>query len=160
MHVCLVPLMVLAMVLTGGSRGAFAQADEREYEPDVILVIKEKAFHMVKGNTSGQHSEHPAFSLPSGEEITLELRNEDTLPHEFVSPLFAKVEFQFWGRATMVYTYTANGLRIDPGDTVGLRFDLPKDFSGELFKFWCNVHGKLHGDVLQGEIFVVKPKHG
>jgi hypothetical protein len=74
--------------------------------------------------------------------------------------LFAKVEFQFWGRATMVYTYTANGLRIDPGDTVGLRFDLPKDFSGDMFKFWCNVHGKLHGDVLQGEIFVVKPKHG
>ena len=72
----------------------------------------------------------------------------------------AKVEFQFWGRATLVYTYTANGLRIDPGETVGLRFDLPKDFSGELFKFWCNVHGKLHGDVLQGEIFVVKPKHG
>lgn len=160
MHVCLVPLMVLAMILTGGSPGAFAQGDEREYEPDVILVIKEKAFHMVKGNASGQHSEHPAFSLSSGEEITLELRNEDTLPHEFVSPLFAKVEFQFWGRATMVYTYTANGLRIEPGDTVGLRFDLPKDFSGDMFKFWCNVHGKLHGDVLQGEIFVVKPKHG
>jgi hypothetical protein len=49
---------------------------------------------------------------------------------------------------------------VEMGDTVGLRFDLPKDFGGDMFKFWCNVHGKLHGDVLQGEIFVVKPKHG
>ena len=156
----LAPLMILALILTGGWYGAFAHAEEPEYEPDVILVIKEKAFRMVKGTSSGQDAAHPAFSLSSGEDITLELRNEDTLPHEFVSPLFAKVDFQFWGKATMVYTYTANGLRIDPGETVGLRFDLPKDFTGELFKFWCNVHGKLHGDVLQGEIFVVKPKHG
>jgi hypothetical protein len=43
---------------------------------------------------------------------------------------------------------------------VGLRFELPKDFSGKQFKFWCNVHGKLHNDALQGEIFVVKSKQG
>jgi hypothetical protein len=153
-------LMVLAVVLAGGVCVALAQAEEAEYEPDVILVIKEKAFHMVKGKSAGENSLHPAFSLSAGEDIILELRNEDSLPHEFVSPLFAKVEFQFWGKATLVYTYTANGLRIDPGERVALRFELPKDFSGELFKFWCNVHGKLHGDVLQGEMFIVKPKHG
>src|SRR5262245_9686152 len=155
------PLAAVALVLTGFPCAAPAGAEEREYdEPDVVLVIKEKAFHMIKGNPSGGNSVHPAFSLSSGAEITLELRTEDTRPHEFVSPLFAKVEFQFWGKATLVYTYTANGLRIDPGETVALRFELPKDFAGELFKFWCNVHGKLHGDVLQGEMFVVKPKHG
>jgi len=38
-HSSLVPLMVLAMVLTDGSCGAFAQAEEREYEPDVILLV-------------------------------------------------------------------------------------------------------------------------
>lgn len=153
------PVMILLLGLAGGSHGALAEALEREYEPDVILVIKEKAFHMVKGNPLTDHG-HAAFSLSSGEEITLELRNEDHVPHEFVSPLFAKVEFQFWGKATLVYTYTANGIRIDPGETVALRFELPKDFAGDLFKFWCNLHGKLHGDVLQGEIFVVKPKRG
>ena len=152
--------MLLAMVLVGGAWAAPVQADELEYEPDVVLVIKEKAFHMVKGNAPKENSLHPAFSLSPGADVTLELRNEDRIPHEFVSPLFAKVEFQFWGKATVVYTYKANGIRIDPGETVALRFELPKDFSGELFKFWCNVHGKLHGDVLQGEIFVVKPKHG
>ena len=155
-----VQFMVLALVLAGGACVALAQAEEPEYEPDVILVIKEKAFHMVKGKSAGENSLHPAFSLTAGEDIILELRNEDSLPHEFVSPLFAKVEFQFWGKATLVYTYTANGIRIDPGERVALRFELPKDFSGDLFKFWCNVHGKLHGDVLQGEMFVVKPKHG
>ena len=155
-----VQFMVLALVLAGGANVALAQAEEPEYEPDVILVIKEKAFHMVKGKSAGENSLHPAFSLTAGEDIILELRNEDSLPHEFVSPLFAKVEFQFWGKATLVYTYTANGIRIDPGERVALRFELPKDFSGDLFKFWCNVHGKLHGDVLQGEMFIVKPKHG
>ena len=154
------PVIVLLLGLTGGSPAALAAAGEPEYEPDVILVIKEKAFHMVKGTPLADHLGHSAFSLSSGEEITLELRNEDHVPHEFVSPLFAKVEFQFWGKATLVYTYTANGIRIDPGETVGLRFELPKEFAGDLFKFWCNLHGKLHGDVLQGEIFVVKPKQG
>jgi hypothetical protein len=152
--------MVLVVGSAGGAHPALAEAVEPEYEPDVVLVIKEKAFHMVKGVPLPDHLGHSAFSLSAGEEITLELRNEDYVPHEFVSPLFAKVEFQFWGKATLVYTYTANGIRIDPGETVGLRFELPKDFAGDLFKFWCNLHGKLHGDVLQGEMFVVKPKQG
>ena len=134
------------------------QAAEREYdEPDVILAIKEKAFQVVKGDAAGEDS-HAGFSLAPGENIILELRNEDKLPHEFVSPVFTQVEFQFWGKATLVYTYTATGLRIDPGEKVALRFELPKGFSGKQFKFWCNVHGKLHNDTLQGEIFVVKSK--
>lgn len=151
--------MVLVVVLSGWA-AVLIQAAEPEYEPDVILVIKEKTFHMVKGNALGENSLHPGFSLSPGEDIALELRNEDKVPHEFVSPLFGLVEFQFWGKATLVYTYTATGIRIEPGDTVGLRFELPKDFSGKQFKFWCNVHGKLHGDALQGEMFVVKPKPG
>jgi hypothetical protein len=151
--------MVLAVVVSGWAWAAvLIQAAELEYEPDVILVIKEKAFHVVKGNAAGKDSPHLGFSLSPGEDITLELRNEDRVPHEFVSPLFTLVEFQFWGKATLVYTYTATGIRIEPGETVALRFELPKDFSGKQFKFWCNVHGKLHGDALQGEIFVVKSK--
>jgi len=155
--------LVLAVVLSGWTWAIAAvplQAAEREYdEPDVILAIKEKAFQVVKGNAAGEDS-HAGFSLAPGENIILELRNEDKLPHEFVSPVFTQVEFQFWGKATLVYTYTATGLRIDPGEKVALRFELPKGFSGKQFKFWCNVHGKLHHDTLQGEIFVVKAKHG
>ena len=153
---------VLAIVLSGWAWALTAvplHAAEREYdEPDVILAIKEKAFQVVKGNTLGEDSPHPSISLSPGEDIILELRNEDKLPHEFVSPVFTLVEFQFWGKATLVYTYTATGLRIEPGEKVALRFELPKDFSEKQFKFWCNVHGKLHNDTLQGEIFVLKSK--
>ena len=153
--------LVLAVVLSGWTWAIAAvplQAAEREYdEPDVILAIKEKAFQVVKGNAAGEDS-HAGFSLAPGENIILELRNEDKLPHEFVSPVFTQVEFQFWGKATLVYTYTATGLRIDPGEKVALRFELPEGFSGKQFKFWCNIHGKLHNDTLQGEIFVVKSK--
>jgi len=101
-----------------------------------------------------------ASPWPRGENVILELRNEDQLPHEFVSPVFTQVEFQFWGNATLVYTYTATGLRIDPGEKVALRFELPEGFSGKPFKFWCHVHGKLHHDPLQGELVVVKATHG
>lgn len=154
------PLVLVVVLSVWAWPSVLIQAAEVEYEPDVILVIKEKAFHVVKGNASVEDSEHPGFSLPPGEDITVELRNEDRLPHEFVSPLFNLVEFQFWGKATLVYTYMATGIRIEPGEMVALRFELPKDFFGKQFKFWCNVHGKLHGDTLQGEIFVVKPKRG
>jgi hypothetical protein len=153
--------LVLAVVLSSWAWAAvLIQAAELEYEPDVILVIKEKTFHMVKGNAAGEDAPHLAFSLSPGEDITVELRNEDRLPHEFVSPLFTLVEFQFWGKATLVYTYTATGIRVEPAETVALRFELPKGFAGKQFKFWCNVHGKLHGDALQGEIFVLKSKQG
>lgn len=154
--------MVLAVLLSGWAWALAAVpllAAEREYdEPDVILAIKEKAFQVVKGNAFGEGSLHPSLSLSPGEDLVLELRNEDKLPHEFVSPVFTLVEFQFWGKATLVYTYTATGIRIEPGEKVALRFELPKGFSGKHFKFWCNVHGKLHDDTLQGEIFVVKSK--
>jgi len=152
------PLVLAATLLIWAWPAVLLQAEEREYDADVILVIKEKAFHVVKGNASVDDSLHPGFALSPGEEITVELRNEDRLPHEFVSPLLNLVEFQFWGKATLVYTYMATGIRIEPGEMVALRFELPKDFFGKQFKFWCNVHGKLHGDTLQGEIFVVKPK--
>src|SRR5215831_3770483 len=88
--------MVLAVVLAGWAWALAAvplQATEREYdEPDVILAIKEKAFQVVKGNAAGEDS-HVGFSLAPGENIILELHNEDKLPHEFVSPVFTQVEF-------------------------------------------------------------------
>lgn len=151
--------MILAIMLSGWALSAALQAAEPEYEPDVTLVIKEKAFHVLKGG-AGEDPAHVGLALFPGQDIILELRNEDKLPHEFVSPLFTMVEFQFWGKATLVYTYTATGIRIEPGERVALRFELPKGFTGKQFKFWCNVHGKLHNDTLQGEIFVVKSKPG
>jgi hypothetical protein len=65
------------------------------------------------------------------------------------------VDLQISGKATMVYTLTAAGVRVDPRESVALRFDVP-DAGYDQFHFWCNVHGKLLDDSMRGEIFIVE----
>ncbi len=163
-HACVISV-ALAVVLLGSAGPSEltqvappdpTQAAEFEYEPDVILVMKDQTFHVVKGAAMKGEPQRPSFSLVAGGDAVILLRNEDRVAHEFVSPLFHRVEFQFSGKATIVYTHTATGVRIDPGESVILRFELPER-SSELFSFWCNVHGKLHGDPMRGEIFVLEP---
>ncbi len=134
---------------------ATGMADEIEYEPDVVLVMKDKAFHVVKGAGLGPTLPDPTFSLAPGMDVILLLRNEDGVAHEFVSPLLQKVDLRISGRATMVYTYTAAGVRIEPGETAVLRFDVPFA-SYDQFHFWCNIHGKFLDDTMRGEIFILK----
>lgn len=128
-----------------------------EVEPDVVLIMKDRAFHLMKGETKGGTLVNPSFSLNAGEDIIITLQNDDTVAHEFVSPMLREVDLQFSGEATIVYTFTAAGVRVNPGETVTLRFWLPDRFYDQ-FLFWCNVHGKLHGDTMRGEIFVLEPK--
>lgn len=150
-----VALPVIMALGLGWGLTAIGMADEIEYEPDVVLVMKDKAFHVVKGAEPGAILSHPTFSLAPGMDVILLLRNEDGVAHEFVSPLLQKVDLRISGRATMVYTYTAAGVRIEPGETAILRFDVP--FAGyDQFHFWCNIHGKLLGDAMRGEIFILK----
>ncbi|HEU5408574.1 MAG TPA: hypothetical protein VFU48_12455, partial [Nitrospira sp.] len=78
--------------------------------------------------------------------------------HEFVSPLLMKAEdLEISGRATIVYTLTAFGVRVEPSDRVMLRFSVP-EASVDRFHFWCNLHGKLLSDTMRGEIFIVDAK--
>lgn len=151
-------MALAAVLLDVAGTSVRTQAAELEYEPDVILIMKDQAFHVVKGGATGGDPRHPSFSLVAGEDIILMLRNEDRVAHEFVSPLFHRVEFRFSGEATLVYTHTATGVRVDPGETITLRFELPAEPSSDLFHFWCNVHGKILGDPMRGEIFVLEPK--
>jgi hypothetical protein len=133
-------------------------ADELPYDPDVVLVMKDKGFHVIKGAQSESPLPNPAFSLPVGRDLVVLLRNEDNVAHEFVSPLLLKVEdFQLSGRATLVYTHTAVGVRVEPRDSVMLRFDIP-EAGYDQFHFWCNLHGKLLDDPMRGEIFILNTK--
>lgn len=152
-----IPMAFAAVLYSEAWSPMLTWAAELEYEPDVILVMKDQAFHVVKGGAPEGDPPPPRFYLVAGEDIILMLRNEDYVAHEFVSPLFHRVEFRFSGEASIVYTHTATGVRVDPGETVTLRFELPEG-SSDLFSFWCNVHGKLHGDPMRGEIFVLAPK--
>ena len=160
---CPFPAVVTALMLATVAGFALctdvtAQVAESEYDPDVIVVMKDQAFHVEKGDGVGADPQAPRFSLVPGENIVLMLKNEDRIAHEFVSSLFQHVDLQFSGRATLVYTHTASGLRVDPGETVSLRFEIPTEPAYDLFHFWCNLHGKLYGDSMRGEVFILEPK--
>jgi uncharacterized cupredoxin-like copper-binding protein len=149
--------LIIPVALALGS-GGISSAEESLYDPDVVLVMKDKYFHVIKGGQPGNPLPNPAFSLQAGRDIIIQLRNDDEVAHEFVSPLLMKAEdLQISGRATLVYTHTAVGVRVEPKDSVTLRFDIP-DAGFDRFHFWCNIHGKFNDDTMRGEIFMLQAK--
>lgn len=153
------PLIAFAILfaLGIGMRG-IGSAEELLYDPDVVLVMKDKTFHVIKGAPLGNSALNPAFSLPVGMDLVILLRNDDDVAHEFVSPLLVKAEdLEISGRATIVYTLTAFGVRVEPRDRVMLRFSVP-EANFDRFHFWCNLHGKLLSDTMRGEIFILDAK--
>jgi len=151
------PALVIPLALALGI-GGISSAEESLYDPDVVLVMKDKYFHVIKGAQPGNPLPNPAFSLQAGRDIVIQLRNEDEVAHEFISPLLMKAEdLQISGRATLVYTHTAVGVRVEPKDSVMLRFDIP-DAGFDQFHFWCNIHGKFTDDTMRGEIFMLHAK--
>jgi len=119
---------------------------------DAEVVMKDKAFHITQGE-SGK-----GIVLVSGERADIRLKNEDSVAHEFVSTMLFNVPFQLNGSGTLVKAPKAAGVRVDPGQAVVLSFDVPadtKEFQHIYEVFWCNVHGKQHGDAMRGEILIV-----
>ena len=150
---CVIPLAL------GLGIAEISVAEELLDDPDVVLVMKDKLFHVIKGAQPGNPLPNPAFSLPVGRDLIILLRNEDDVAHEFISPLLLKTEdLQLSGRATLVYTLTAVGVRVEPRDSVMLRFEIP-DAGFDQFHFWCNIHGKMLDDAMRGEIFILHTKH-
>ena len=150
------PLTACAISLAFGvGVSGIGSAEEMLYEPDVVLVMKDKLFHVIRGTQPGNSVPNPAFSLKAGIDLVILLRNEDEVAHEFVSPLLMKADdLEISGRATIVYTLTAFGVRVEPRDHVMLRFSVP-DAGFDRFHFWCNLHGKLLSDIMRGEIFIL-----
>ena len=126
-------------------------------EVDVVISISEKAFQITKGGTAR------GFALMAGMPTVIQLRNQDIVAHEFVSTLFQDVPFRISGNATVVKTARASGLRIDPGQTVTIEFNAPvakPDRYGDTASiydvFWCNIHGKEHGQKMRGELAIIE----
>lgn len=127
-------------------------------EVDVEIRIDGKTFDIAKGGRSG------GFDLVAGMPTTIRLRNRDTVAHEFVSTMFRDVPFRVSGNATMIKTGRASGVRLDPGQDVMLEFVAPippPDTYGATDStmydvFYCNIHGKEHGERMRGEIVVVE----
>ena len=67
---------VIPLVL-GVGMGQISSAEELLYDPDVVLVMKNKGFHVIKGTQSGNSLPNPAFSLKAGMDLVILLRNEE-----------------------------------------------------------------------------------
>ena len=126
-------------------------------EVDVAIDISEKAFHITKGGTER------GVTLMAGMPSVIQLRNRDLVAHEFMSTLFRDVPFRISGNATLVKTARAAGVRVDPGQTVTLEFNAPlakEDQNGAVESsydvFWCNVHGREHGQKMRGELLIIE----
>jgi hypothetical protein len=126
-------------------------------EVDVAIDISEKAFHITKGGTER------GVTLMAGMPSVIQLRNRDLVAHEFMSTLFRDVPFRISGNATLVKTARAAGVRVDPGQTVTLEFNAPlakEDQNGAVQSsydvFWCNVHGREHGQKMRGELLIIE----
>jgi hypothetical protein len=128
-------------------------------EIDVELVIDGKAFQITQGGREG------GFDLVAGMPATIRLRNRDNVAHEFVYTLFRDVPFRLSGNATMIKTERASGVRLDPGQHVTLEFVAPLpgvDAFGATESaydiFYCNIHGKEHGEKMRGEVVIVETR--
>ena len=135
------------------------QSGSERSEITAEVVMKDKAFHITRGEMWYYPGESEAgFLLRVGANADIRLRNEDNVAHEFVSTMLYKVPFQISGTGTMVEPPNAAGVRVGPGQTVVLSFEVPQDtkeFRNIYETFWCNVHGKVRGDKMRGEILIV-----
>jgi|SRR6478672_1930553 hypothetical protein len=145
--------LVLAGGVGVGAEGVPAFPEKSQGKVDVVM--KDKGFRV----SSGQSEK--GFMLVAGTQADINLRNDDTVAHEFVSPLLYKAPFQISGNATLVKLPKAMGVRVDPGQSVVLTFQVPQDsaeFQPLYDLFWCNVHGKQHADTMRGEILIVETR--
>jgi ABC-type Fe3+-citrate transport system substrate-binding protein len=143
---------VLALATIAGAQMVPVEKSSEQKVINAEVVMKDKAFHITQGE-SGK-----GIMLVAGSRASIRLRNEDSVAHEFVSTLLYNLPFQLAGNGTFVKAPKAAGIRVDPGQTVVLSFEVPydsKEFQDLYEVFWCNVHGKQHGDTMRGEILVL-----
>lgn len=153
---------LITVTIVMGERTATSEDPELEalIEPDVVIVMKDKMFHVMKG---GDKDDDPMFAVEAGFDTMITLHNEDDVAHEFVSPFFMNVEVMISGEATTVFTENKNavGFRVEGGKSVTIRFLAPHVNTGFKIRkdlFWCNVHGKNTEDKMRGELMLMETK--
>jgi len=87
----------------------------------------------------GQKTHGRVIALVAGQPAVLAFRNEDSVPREFVSPLFTRAEIRFEGRATGIFRKDAVGFRLSPGSSLTLRFLTPYSGFPKMYDLiWCS----------------------
>jgi len=122
---------------------------------DVEIVVREGGLPVLKG----QQAHGRVLALVAGEPIVIALRNEDTGPREFISPLFTRAEIHFAGRAVGIFRKEAAGFRLNPGDTLTLHFIAPYSGFQRMYDLiWCGHDGKPGTETQELVIVVTEQK--
>ena len=112
-----------------------AHASDTASELKVEIIIREGGHPLLKGQQTHGHR----IALVAGQPAVLTFRNEDTVPREFVSPLFTRADMHFEGRATGIFRKDAAGFRLTPGSTLTLAFMTPHSGFPKMYDLiWCS----------------------
>ena len=131
---------VLAQAHNHGSHDESPHAQEGgRSDPAAVQVqitIRSGGFEL---RTGGQPVGDVA--LTAGRSAVFALRNDDSIPHEFISALFTRIELHFTGRATGIFRKDAAGFRLKPGESLTIQFMAPfSDFRTMYDLIWCSHH--------------------
>ena len=122
---------------------------------DVEIVVRGEGHPILKG----QQVHGQVLTLVAGEPIVLALRNEDSGPREFISPLFTRTEVHFVGRAIGIFRKDAAGFRLNPGDTLTLQFMAPYSGFRRMYDLiWCGHDGKASAETQDLLIIMTEEK--
>jgi uncharacterized cupredoxin-like copper-binding protein len=89
---------------------------------------------------------------PEGAAVVLTITNEDTVRHGFTSPLFHDLLVRAESDGVQIYGKEIEGLYLDPGKTVQLRFRVDRPGN---YEFTCDLHPKMKGELLLLHVDVV-----
>ena len=129
--------LVLPLLLLDGWLFNLARAVEVEIE----LTIRQSQYFKTKWTPP-----------PEGATVVLTIKNEDDIRHGFISQLFQNLLVRTLSDGVQVYGKGIEGLYLDPGATIQLRFQVlrPGDYD-----FHCDLHPSMKGELLLLHVDVV-----
>lgn len=122
--------LITPLLVLDGWLFNMAQAVEVEIE----LTIRDSQYTKTKWDPT-----------PEGSSVILTIKNEDAMRHGFTSQLFRNLLVRTLSDGVQIYGKGIEGLYLDPGATIQLRFqvDRPGDY-----EFKCDIHPFMRGELL------------
>lgn len=137
-HWFILPMaLITSLLVLDGWLGHAAQAMEVE----INITIRDSQYVTTKWAPP-----------PEGASVVLTITNEDNERHGFTSKLFHNLLIRSVSEGVHLYGKGIEGLYLEPGKTVQLRFqvDRPGDY-----EFKCDLHPSMRGELLLFHVDVV-----
>lgn len=129
--------LVIPLLVLDGWMFNIAQAIEVEIE----LTIRDSQYTNTKWAPP-----------PEGAFMVLTIKNEDDIRHGFTSQLFHNLLVRTFSDGVQIYGKGLEGLYLDPGSTIQLRFQFERP--GD-YEFKCDLHPSMRGELLLLHVDVV-----